>query len=229
MGLTTSKISNLPGQKSGGESPAFTNTKSLSLDGVDDNATTQHSGWGSDLTWSVWINVISSSAMTGYGAIYAGSVVPYLTTFYNGTSLKVIYGHDNGELTSNTNIDYNRWIHVLIQKSSGTVKIYIDGQLDNNTVLDSSSYAASPAVIGAFPSFVGSGFNTHGKIDELALWDRALSNSEVASIYNNGTPTDLSSLNPVNYWRFENNGTDLGSKGDNATLNNGATFSTDVP
>lgn len=212
-------------------SPSFTNTKSLSLDGVNDNATTQHSGWGSNFTWSVWINVSSSSAMSGYGAIYVdgGNVVPYLATFYNGTSLKVIYGHSGGELTSNTNIDYNRWTHILIQKSSGNVRIFIDGQLDNSTVNDTGSYSSSTAIIGAFPSFVGAGFNTHGKIDELALWNRALTNSDVTSIYNSGIPTDVSSLSPVNYWRFENNGNDLGSGSNNATLNNGATFSTDVP
>jgi hypothetical protein len=209
-------------------SPSFTNTKSLSLDGVNDSATAGHSGWGTSFTWSVWINI---SSVSNYMGIYSdgSTVVPYLSGFNNGTTTKIAYGHSNGELQSTTSITTGNWTHVVLRKTSGTINIFINGQLDNSTVNDTGNYGVSSAVIGNFTPFVGSGFGLHGKIDELALFNSALSDPDIASIWNNGTPTDVSSLNPVNYWRFEDNGNDLGSGGNTATLNNGATFSTDVP
>lgn len=210
-----------------GSQPAFSNTKSLLLDGVDDKASTNHSTWGASFTWSAWIKLTSSSS---YSSIYStGTIVPYFTTFNNGTATKALYGHTNGEFVSNASINVGSWNHVLLRKSSGTLNFFINGQLDSATGTDSNSYASGTAIIGNFESYVGSGFGLHGKIDELAFFNSALSNSDIASIYNSGTPTDVSSLNPVNYWRFENNGTDLGSGGNTATLNNGATFSTDTP
>ena len=95
-------------------------------------------------------------------------------------------------------------------------------------------------------SFTTLPFN--GLIDEVALWDSALSASDVTAIYNSGVPADLSSLSPVNWWRFGDgtgdtdsgggapaNGdtigtvVDQGSGGNNATGTNGPLYSNSVP
>ena len=75
-----------------------------------------------------------------------------------------------------------------------------------------------------------------GKMDEIALFNSELSSSDVTSIYNSGGPDDLASLSPVGWWRMGDNNsgsgttiTDQGSGGNDGTLNNGPTFSTDVP
>jgi hypothetical protein len=75
-----------------------------------------------------------------------------------------------------------------------------------------------------------------GNIDEVAIWDSALSASDITSIYNSGVPNDISSLSPVAYYRMgDNDGgtgttiTDQGSGGNDGTLTNGPTFLTDVP
>jgi hypothetical protein len=75
-----------------------------------------------------------------------------------------------------------------------------------------------------------------GLIDEVALFNSALSASDITSIYNSGAPGDISSLNPVGWWRMGDSNygsgttiTDQGSGGNDGTLVNGPTFSTDVP
>jgi hypothetical protein len=76
-----------------------------------------------------------------------------------------------------------------------------------------------------------------GGIDEFASWERELSGSEISKIYNNGVPGKyINSINPHLYYRMgDNNGgvgttiTDQGSGGNNGTLVNGPTFSTDTP
>ena len=75
-----------------------------------------------------------------------------------------------------------------------------------------------------------------GLMDEVALWDSALTSSNVTAMYNSGVPNNLSSLSPVNWWRMGDNDsgagttiTDQGSGSNNATLINGPTFSSNVP
>ena len=75
-----------------------------------------------------------------------------------------------------------------------------------------------------------------GKIDETSVYGTTLSATDVADIYNSGVPTDLTAYSPIHWWRFgDDDGgtgttiTDQGSAGEDATLYNGPTFSTDVP
>ena len=74
-----------------------------------------------------------------------------------------------------------------------------------------------------------------GELDEISLFDSDKS-ANIATIYNSGVPTDLTSLSPVNWYRMgDNDGatgttiTDLGSGSNNGTLINGPTFTTNVP
>ena len=76
-----------------------------------------------------------------------------------------------------------------------------------------------------------------GGIDDFASWERELSGSEISKIYNNGKPGSfIETTNPHLYYRMgDSDGgtgttlTDLGSGGNNGTLVNGPTFSTDTP
>ncbi len=241
MGLTTSKISDLPGQKGGGTPPPpppppppFPNTKSLLLNGSNSIATTNQSGWGASFTWSAWVKLTTSS---GYSAIYYPAQAPAFTPYFmfseiSGTT-NLVYGYTDSsgnvaEYKSNTTINTGSWIHVLLRKSSGALSLFINGQLDNaGAATDPGSYPSGAATIGNLPGFTGLGVN--GNIDELALFNYDLSDPQIDSIWNNGTPGDVSSLNPVNWWRFENNGNDSGSGGDTATLNSTATYSPLTP
>jgi len=74
-------------------------------------------------------------------------------------------------------------------------------------------------------------------LDEFSVFDSALSSSDITAIYNSGTPTDLTSLSPVGWWRMGDgtesaSGTtiyDMSANSNNGTLENGPTYSTDVP
>ena len=142
------------------------------------------------------------------------------------------------ELVNNTN-----WHHIVFTfDGSSTVgggKIYIDGvaaTLDGSSGGSLSATIQNPApfLIGAMstaPLLPADAF-----MDEVAVFGSELSASDVSSIYNGngaGKPGDLSSFNPLSWWRFEEgSGTtaaDSGSASNTGTLENSATFSTDVP
>ena len=78
-----------------------------------------------------------------------------------------------------------------------------------------------------------------GLMDEVAIFGSSLSLSDICAIYNSGVPTDLTDYSPTLWWRM-GDGTEAGSgttiydmrpsgTPNNGTLNNGPTYSTDVP
>ena len=72
-------------------------------------------------------------------------------------------------------------------------------------------------------------------VDEFALFDEELNNTQVTDIYNSGTPIDLSSHSDlVGYWRMGENDSsptisDLSGQGNDMTLINSPTISSEVP
>ena len=67
-----------------------------------------------------------------------------------------------------------------------------------------------------------------GMLDEVAIFNKKLSSSEVTAIYNSGTPKDESLHDSLfMYYRFEDNVND--TAGTSHGTNNGAVFGTSVP
>jgi hypothetical protein len=74
----------------------------------------------------------------------------------------------------------------------------------------------------------------NGLIDEVSIFTTALSSSDATAIYNGGVPTSLTPYSPLGWWRCGDGDTsptltDNGSGGNDGTMNNFTTFSTDVP
>jgi len=97
---------------------------------------------------------------------------PYTSS---GTSPQVI---------SDSSVSYNNWYHVVVTISSNTIKLYINNVLKSNV-----SYTGS-LVSGDNTGYIGtrdvSATWFNGYIDELGIWSRALSPTEVTALYNSG-------------------------------------------
>lgn len=110
-----------------------------------------------------------------------------IQTFYGQNDL-----YDSG--TSNSAITDNNWHHILITRSGVTENIYIDGKLDKqNTFSNAIWNAASQDIIISYNSWARNRFA--GLIDELKIWDYALTPRQVAMEYNAGAP--------IGYWKFD--------------------------
>ncbi|MBK7393686.1 MAG: hypothetical protein IPI64_10365 [Chloracidobacterium sp.] len=147
-----------------------------------------------------------------------------LVTSGNAPGKLYFYGH-NADLATATTIQPNTWYHGAVTYDGTTLKLYINGQLENsapialNTILESNGITIGYRVGGSTWS---------GQIDEPAIYDRALSDTEIAAIYNAGSAGKCNSCTPapvglVSWWNGNGNALDARSRND-GTLENGAAY-----
>jgi len=97
------------------------------------------------------------------------------------------------------------WHHVsFVQRADGTRSIYIDGALDPLEIAprpDTPPFKINDTTIGGILRASPSHWIT-GLIDEVAIWKRALSDTEIASIKANGVPKVFKVLAPLEIKTF---------------------------
>ena len=231
--------------------PAFS-TNSIDLDGITDYVSITPSSSIDLYGVSFWINcdftidkntirgVLLAPGGTnwflGLGGNFTGTLTDELISINTGAR----YGYCSSTDTISTG-----WHNIIAAWSTSSATtggngydIYLDGvkvgNQSNTTYGAATLFSLSTSEIrfgerfGAYPY--------PGLMDEVAIFDSTLSASDISTIYNSGTPSNISSLSPAGWWRMgENDGatgttiTDQGSGGNDATLVNGPTFSTDVP
>jgi hypothetical protein len=223
-------------------SPSFSNQYSLDFDGTDDYVSTGLTTLVSTWSVSVWFK----PAFTGAGQHFltGRATQKRLGMYYGGTTYIDYYLRQSSSPFNILNVRstdlsvLTQWNHLVWTKDNATttVTMYLNGsQIDQDAGASSAASDFYPEVIGAINTSGTFGFK--GKIDEFGWWDStALSSSDVTAIYNSGVPDDLSSYSPTGWWRMgdDDSGagttiTDQGSGGNDGTLVNGPTFSSDVP
>jgi hypothetical protein len=87
-------------------------------------------------------------------------------------------------VNGNTNVQLNTWYHVAMTYDNSTLKLYVDGALDGSVPATGPiAPTTEPLRIGG----AGSGpWFFDGRVDEVSLYDRALSAVEIQAIYNAG-------------------------------------------
>lgn len=199
----------------------FMNTHSVQFDGVNDRIDVAHNDTLDfakldTFTISLWVKTPNTASKNYIEKMSAnrgwrlwdsgGNKVQFE---FRGTSTS---DRIRVETTSVTDVNNGNWHHIaLTYDGSGTaagMKLYMDGQqLALSTLND--ALINDPLNTGAVSigSRSGGGTNFVGNIDEVSIWDGALSAIEVDEIYNGGFPADLeehSNSSIVAWWTFDN-------------------------
>jgi len=214
----TRAVPEIPAGGGGG----FTNTYSLDFDGVDDYVDCGDSdifsfGNGSTdspFSISAWINMDDASAFR-IANKYTNTDREYIFSTDTSDRLSfVLYDLSNG---SRIQRKYNtaltsyqgQWINVVAtydgNSLSSGILLYLNGTRVDDIDGNLGSYIAmenttQPFEIGRnkLTSFA------NGKIDEVAIFDKVLTPTEITSI--SAAPTDLTSLAPLAWYRMGDNG-----------------------
>lgn len=235
----------------------FTNTKSIRFDGTNDYVDTNYASntlFRDSFSFSFWMRPTDGqpSAAGSMIGIETGSNVHNVQA-YLGTNGTLGFSHAAGSalnysVTNSavfTDGAQSEFKHIVIteEKVSGgnaATKIYVNGVDTAFSVLGGGMFVIPEAKFiskdfGGLELNIGASNDDgtqdtfyDGMLDEVAIFDKKLSSSEVTAIYNSGTPKDESSHDGLfMYYRFEDNVNDTAGTSDGT--NNGAVFGSIVP
>jgi len=177
---------------------------------------------GDEITITAWINVNTIDGRHVIAAKTANGDNTWLVEInpYTCGDGKLYFylnaGNTEGALCSNGSTSADKWCHVAFAYDGNDKAIYIDGQFDSSNA-DSGNIPTNgqPVRIGNWSGTPARYFN--GLIDEVRVYDRALSAGEIQA--NMHTKPDTTEPNLVAYWDFdEGSGQEAG---DSAGGNNG--------
>ena len=229
------------GAKVGGSS--FSNLKSIALDGVDDYVDCgdlSSLSSATEFSVSLWFRKTSTSNRMILD--FKDGTSRIAIQLYSPTQIYIYINGVNGLFPVSTSS--NTWYHLsYVFNGSGAadsdkLKFYINGLEVTATSYSTNVPTSLGVLTSSMVSNLGALFNNtltfRGNLDEVSVFNTELSASAVTTIYNSGAPNDISSLSPLSWWRCGDGDTaptltDNGSGGNNGTMTNFSTFSTDVP
>ena len=99
-----------------------------------------------------------------------------------------IIGTPFGIATSNTTLQLNTWHHIVMTYDGVQVKLYINGSLSATQLYSQPMNVAGNSGISIGESNQANGFwhYTDGKIDDIGIWNRALTTNEIQQLYTEG-------------------------------------------
>jgi len=188
---------------------------------------------------SAWIKP-EAVEFAGIAAKYVSNIYEWLFYLTDSNELRLQLQSNNGtansiNLTTDAAIPINIWTHVSVTYNANSlsngIDLYING-LPQSLVTEggAGTYQAminttAPLQIG---TWAGSFRPINGQVSNVSIWDAELTQAQVSEIYNNGTPSNLSShsatSNLISWWELDNTTTGLqDSKGSNNASNIGTT------
>ena len=107
-------------------------------------------------------------------------------------------------IQSTSPLELGVWSHVVLTRSGSSLRWYVNGVLDAGVGFSNTPVASTE------PLLIGNGYENGyvGDIDEVAVYDRALSGAEVTEHYNAVNDDTLYAAtvqgdNPVSFWRMD--------------------------
>jgi hypothetical protein len=147
----------------------------------------------------------------------------------NGVIRNAIFTNQEFTFNSTSSVQTNNWTNITISWDGIKSKTFING-ICNDSLSTNGTLANGTMNLyfGGNPCF-NQIFN--GKIDDIAFYNRTLTQQEITNLYTQTTPVScLPSYVPttglVGYWPFCGNANDESGNGNNGTVN-GATLTTD--
>ena len=134
--------------------------------------------------------------------------------------------------TASTSVSPNTWSHIVCTYDNSDLMVYVNGSIADSDSIGPYTPATGDHPVGIAVAARASGSimspRFEGKIDEVRIFDTALSSGTINStLYNGGYSYANAIGNEVGYWKFNDGSgttlTDQTSNGNNGTIN-GATW-----
>ena len=99
----------------------------------------------------------------------------------------------NGTVMTTNAVPQNEWVHLAVTRTGATVKLYINGTIETNqntsgTFNATSAWGDDTPRIGRMEN---ANETLQGKIDDLGVWHRVLTATEIGKLANNNASADM--------------------------------------
>ena len=168
----------------------------------------------SSRTFNAWVRLIEINPTSRSNSMISTGYPSNSSTFnFRLASAKLeVMGYNNDVWDSTTNLSPNTWHFCSVTYDSSNIKFYLNGILID-TILISNPYTTSGQnnFFGK-NNHIGWEYYLNGKLDDVSMYNRALSQSEISQLYNISQPTfqwstgeNTESINPspastTSYW-----------------------------
>jgi hypothetical protein len=171
--------------------------RALSFNGSDSRFETNGLKANFPFSFSFWMNTADPSAVSTlmtadreYSSYYGywlqqsiASPNKLAFSFGDGTGLD---GANRNSLLSSVSLSANQWYHIVINvRGANDMDLYINGARDNSATYNGSATSIAYSVAEPW-GLIGAAFtnqNFNGKLDDLRVYNRVLSATEVNSLY----------------------------------------------
>lgn len=187
----------------GGDPTVDTTTKKVGAGSVDcdGNDVVNMGDVDVNTSFSVSVWVYASAGSTGTVVGKAQDNAGYRIYLSGGQVRWSIFASSGAcDIYSGTGIPGNTWTHIVGMNNATACALWVNGRLNNTAApraQDSNNYqtmtCADPGGGG------GPGLYLTGKVDEVGVWDNALSRADVEELYNSGVglnPFEVAGADP---------------------------------
>lgn len=211
--------------------------RAFSFDGVDDFVDVPDSASldvSTAMTIDAWVfptQIKNQRVITKWGT---GGFRTFTVDFGSDAGVAIVVSSDGNNFPSVStpagDVPLNQWTHIAVVFQGGSfLKIYINGveRANSGSAPSSIFNSTSPFRLGRNFNDAPGGLNYSGLLDEVGIYNRALNQSEIASIYNAGAAGKcLATPAPIGlaeWWTADDNALGVRNR-NNGSLQNGANY-----
>ena len=206
----------------------------FSLDGVDDYVSiTDSSSFGNTgvMSVSAWVNpdLIDATDPRDIVSQWNAGATQRAFMMRLNTNGKILFyisrdgGTDYDSIQSSLSLNASSWQHVVGTYDGAEIRVYINGQLSGTLAYAGSMFNSNGNILIG-DSNASNGLPFDGRVDEVSLYNRALTATEVANLYQyQSTDTNTFVATPIASYKAEGNESDFTSTNE-GTLNGGVTY-----
>ena len=161
-------------------------------DGITDRVDVPSKNYGTTYTLSCWVKTTDVSGV----AISGDSNTSY-ALHITGTKI-YHYPFGGGYYNQSATVADGVWHHIAIARSGGDIEFYVDG-----SNIGTTSGAVGDMIVAAFFAYESGSYTMVGNLDEISFFSTQLNSTQIAALWNSGTPLDISAeSNLVSYYRM---------------------------
>ncbi len=179
----------------------------LQFDGVDDFMQAPTTGLptgNSDRTLQLWVKL--NAIPIGHEAFFAGygNFGSHNQVYVLGSSGAKLFFSQWGTGVDGPLLAPSQWYHVVVSNVGNLATLYLDGTVVGSKSVPIGTPAGTKFYIGRIPGSLGDIRRLNGLIDEVAIYNRALSAEEIRAVMHTRLNGDEPGL--VGYWDFDEGG-----------------------